>query len=366
MSTTVTEAPSLEPQYEYFFRDGRYDNKRKVLRGDQAIDTFDEIPLVDIGGIFSDKYEERLSAAKEVAKVCKTVGFMYIKNHGISQELMDKVFKLSHEYHAQPFDVKMQQDVYKSPTLRGYEIHHTKVPGGRAVKKESFLYSYDPDNDPQPPRLSQGRRELCIGIHNQWPSQFPDFRTTLLEYQATLLQLSRALLRTFALGLGAGEHYFDPIVTAPFVSIILQHYPPRAPGAEDLDSLGAHSDFETFTILNQDMVGGLEILNKNGIYIPAKPIRGTFVVNVGDFLQRISNDTFVSTVHRVRNTSGSERYSIPFFFSFNMDEAVQVMPACTSEANPAKYGPRNLHEYTAARRKLQREKYEQGNRDALG
>src|ERR1700749_4652260 len=72
------------------------------------------------------------------------------------------------------------------------------------------------------------------------------------------------------------------------------------------------------------MVAGLEILNKNGIYIPAKPIRGTFVVNVGDFLQRISNDAFVSTVHRVRNTSGSERYSIPFFFSFNMDVAVPV------------------------------------------
>jgi isopenicillin N synthase-like dioxygenase len=79
-----------------------------------------------------------------------------------------------------------------------------------------------------------------------------------------------------------------------------------------------------FTILNQDMIGGLEILNKNGIYVPAKPIRGTFVVNVGDFLQRISNDKFVSTVHRVRNTSGLSRYSIPFFFSFNMDVAVPV------------------------------------------
>lgn len=72
------------------------------------------------------------------------------------------------------------------------------------------------------------------------------------------------------------------------------------------------------------MVGGLEVLNKNGFYIPAPPIRGTFVVNVGDFLQRISNDVFVSTVHRVRNLSGLERYSMPFFFSFNMDAEVAV------------------------------------------
>ena len=72
------------------------------------------------------------------------------------------------------------------------------------------------------------------------------------------------------------------------------------------------------------MVGGLEVLNKNGLWIRAPPVRGTFVVNVGDFLQRISNDTFVSTIHRVRNLSGQLRSSIPFFFSFNMDAEVAV------------------------------------------
>ncbi|OAP60867.1 hypothetical protein AYL99_05869 [Fonsecaea erecta] len=366
MSTTVTTSAEVGTEYEYFFRDGTMNNRRKVLRGEEAVETFDEIPLVDVGGIFSDKYEERLLAAKEIADVCKTVGFMYIKNHGISQELIDKMFELSRKYHAQPLAVKKEQDVYKSPTLRGYEIHYTKTPNGDAVKKGSFLYSYEPENDPQPPTLTPEQREQCIGIHNQWPAHFPEFKTTLLQYQAALLTLARALLRTFALGLGAEEDYFDSLVTAPFVSIILQYYPPRAPGSADLDGLGAHSDFETFTILNQDMVGGLEILNKNGIYVPAKPIRGTFVVNVGDFLQRISNDTFVSTVHRVRNASGVERYSIPFFFSFNMDAAVPVMPACTSEANPAKYEPRNLHEYTALRRKRQREQHEKGIHDTLG
>jgi len=118
-----------------------------------------------------------------------------------------------------------------------------------------------------------------------------------------------------------------------------------------------------FTILNQDMVGGLEVLNKNGVYIKAKPIRGTFVVNIGDFLQRISNDKFVSTVHRVRNTMGVERYSVPFFFSFNMDAEVPVVPACTSETNPAKYGPRNLHEFTAHRRAVQRARHEKAMKD---
>ncbi|KAJ9634435.1 hypothetical protein H2204_006260 [Knufia peltigerae] len=366
MSTTATVVAPPEPQYEYYFRDGTTDNKREILTGDKAVPTFEEVPVVDIENIFSNDFDERLQAAKEVAEVCKTVGFMYIKNHGVSQDLIDEVFDMSRKYHAQPLEVKKEQDVYQSPTLRGYEIHYTKTPTGEAVKKGSFLYSYDPDNDPQVPKLTPEQRELCIGIHNQWPEKWPEFRATMLKYQAELLKLSRALLRTFALGLGADENYFDPIVTAPFVSIILQHYAPRDPQAEDLDGLGAHSDFETFTILNQDMIGGLEILNKNGIYIPAKPIRGTFVVNVGDFLQRISNDQFVSTVHRVRNSSGVNRYSIPFFFSFNMDVAVPVMPACTSEDNPAKYEPRNLHEYTAERRRLKMETHKKGIHDALG
>lgn len=167
----------------------------------------------------------------------------------------------------------------------------------------------------------------------------------MLEYQREVIKLSRKLLRSFALGLGAEETYFDKYVTAPFVSIILQHYLPTHPGAEDPDSLGAHTDFEStsvrspqlgpidadisrcdaaFTILNQDPVGGLEVLNKNGIYVTAPYIPGTFVVNIGDFLERVSNDIFVSTVHRVRNTSGRERYSIPFFFGFNMEADIGV------------------------------------------
>ncbi|CZR67290.1 related to isopenicillin N synthetase [Phialocephala subalpina] len=366
MSTTMTETAQEEPQYEYYYRDHTWENKREILRGSKAVETFDEMPLIDIGDIFSESYSERLRKAKEVAEVCKTVGFMYIKNHGISQELIDDVFEFSKTYHAQDLEKKKEEYVYKSETLRGYDIHYTKTPEGLAVKKESFMYSYNPDNDPQPPNLTPEQYKQCIGLHNMWPIQIPGFQPKCLEYFSELLKLSRRLMRTFALGLGAEETYFDDIITAPYVSIILQHYPPRAPGAEDLDGLGAHSDFETFTILNQDMVGGLEILNKNGIYVPAKPIRGTFVVNIGDFLQRISNDTFVSTVHRARNTSGLERYSIPFFLSFNVDAEVSVMPACVSETNPAKYGPRNLHEYTARRRQLQKEAHEKGTlEDAL-
>ncbi|KAJ9142929.1 Oxoglutarate/iron-dependent oxygenase [Pleurostoma richardsiae] len=349
-TTVVTEAP----RYEYYYRDNHRENKREVLLGDRAVETFNEIPVVDVSRIFSENIEDRQAVANEIAEVCKKVGFMYIKGHGVSQELMNEVFDLSRRYHAQPSEVKMQEYVYKNQELRGFDQHFAKTPDGPVLMKGSFLYSYDPDTDPVPPKLTPEQRAMCLGTYNQWPANPPEFKEKMLKYQRELIKLSRKLLHSFALGLGAEETYFDNFVTAPFVSIILQHYLPTHPNAEEPDSLGAHTDFETFTILNQDPVGGLEILNKNGIYIPAPYIPGTFIVNIGDFLERVSNDRFVSTVHRVRNATGRERYSIPFFFGFNMDASVGVLPSCTSPENPAKYPARNLYDYTAGRRKKQR------------
>lgn len=150
MSTTVLEAPKVEePKYEYFFKDNHWNNKREILTGAKAVKTFDEIPVVDIAGIFSDSFEERLRVAQEIAVICKEVGlvksgpyvflvrtnvsfsFLYIKNHGVPQELVDEIFKVSRQYHALPLEDKMADYVFKSETLRGYDIHYTNTPKGR-------------------------------------------------------------------------------------------------------------------------------------------------------------------------------------------------------------------------------------------
>lgn len=103
--------------------------------------------------------------------------------------------------------------------------------------------------------------------------------------------------------------------------------------------LGAHSDYECFTLLLQDSNPGLEILSPDGHWISAQPVEGGIVVNVADFLMRWTNDKYKSTVHRVVNRTAKERYSIPLFFSINYDETVETLPSCISEENPAKYPP---------------------------
>ena len=114
------------------------------------------------------------------------------------------------------------------------------------MKKGSFLYSYDPDNDPEPDvNLTAERRELCLGLSNLWPEDQPAFKALMLKYQSELLKLARRMMRMFALGLGAEETYFDQYISTPFQSIILQHYMPIAEGAEDPNSLHPHSDWES-------------------------------------------------------------------------------------------------------------------------
>lgn len=158
-----------------------------------------------------------------------------------------------------------------------------------------------------------------------------------------MLPLARRMMRAFALGLGEEETFFDAIITAPNSSVKKIHYPPQDVSSTEETGIGAHTDFVCkcwcgwlrrslkllpgFTILLQDDIGGLEVLNANAHWIPAPPIPGTFVVNVGDFLMRLTNDRFLSTVHRVKNLSGKDRYSMPYFFCFNMDAYIEVLPS---------------------------------------
>ncbi|RDW60696.1 hypothetical protein BP6252_12079 [Coleophoma cylindrospora] len=352
---TVTLPETVEgKKYEYYYYNGTYGHKREVLTGPSAHTTFQEIPIIDVSGIFSESFETRKEVALKVADACENIGFLLIKGHGVDQAVIDETYEMSKWYFDHDLEWKEQCGIYKNEGLRGYEgVYGARLDESlrKGDKKESFLYSYDPLADPTKPELTADYRSKLFT--NQWPADAPKFKEALQNYQGQLLTLARALMRTFALGLGVEETYFDGIIKAPFNSIKIIKYPTQEPDNMSEIGIGAHTDFETFTILSQDQVGGLEVLNKNGHYIPATPTPGTFVVNVGDFLQRISNERFISTVHRVRNVTGQQRYSIPFFFAFDLDAYVKVLENCVSEDKPAKYEPLNVAEYTANLRKLQ-------------
>lgn len=185
-------------------------------------------------------------------------------------------------------------------------------------------------------------------VYREGTSHLPNFKEDCLNYWQECLKLARRLIRIFALALDLPETYFDNIVTFPGADGVFNYYPandtPAATTATATTTtidvgLGAHTDLQTFTLLLQDAVGGLQVLTNEGQWIKVPPIKDTFVLNIGDFLQRLSNDRFKSTVHRVFNVAPVERYSMPFFFGFNFNEKCGVLPSCVSVENPAKYEP---------------------------
>ena len=153
------------------------------------------------------------------------------------------------------------------------------------------------------------------------------------------------MIRIFALALDMPEDYFDAVTTSPGADGLYIHYPPTPADTlkdnnGDVDvGIGSHTDIQCVTLLWQDMSGGLQVLSANDEWLDARPIPGTLVVNIGDFLQRLSNNRFKSTVHRVYNRQPVSRYSMPFFLGFNPDTVCKVVPSCIDETHPALFEP---------------------------
>ncbi len=186
-------------------------------------------------------------------------------------------------------------------------------------------FGYEPSIDPEAREGAQG--------HNWWPKEdrLPGFEANVKKHMTRVLSLSRALLRLFALGLGLEEHYFDHFVTEPYSILKMCYYPGPGAGYTAPSSLRPHTDPEILTILLQDNIPSLEVLSKTGSWISAKPIPGTFVVNIGDSMSMLTNGLFVSTMHRVINTSGCDRYSVPFFLGgeWQLNRAIKAAAVLT-------------------------------------
>lgn len=186
----------------------------------------------------------------------------------------------------------------------------------------------DPEQDP-PSNLDRTYYPPnCKG--NQWPITPTSFRSTLYAYHAAVLSFSKKLMQLIALSLDLPENYFDHMSRFPMGGLRALHYPPQDVSSDV--GIGAHADYSWFTLVNQlSPTPALEVLNHNGAWVSAPPIKGTLVVNVGDFLEMATGGKYVSTVHRVVNLTGQERYSIAWFFSPSAEAMVETLPGCGKE-----------------------------------
>ena len=168
----------------------------------------------------------------------------------------------------------------------------------------------------------------------------PTSSTGCYGYYLAARTLSRRIAGAVALSLGLPEDHFADKLDRPIASLRLIHYPPQS-GAIEADTIGcgAHRDYGFLTVLAQDEVGGLQLRNGAGEWIAAPPIPGAFVINVSELLERWTNGLYKATLHRVINTSGRDRYAMPFFLDTNYDAVIACLAVCQSPDHPPKYPP---------------------------
>ena len=191
---------------------------------------------------------------------------------------------------------------------------------------------------------------------NQWPAQRPNFRPVMQAYLNVMLDLSARVMSGIALSLDLPEQYFADYCRDAMATVRLLHYPPQPARAQPgQKGAGAHTDFGGLTLLRQDDVGGLQVWDQaSDGWIHADPMPGTYVVNLGDMIARWTNDRYRSTVHRVVNASGRERYSVPFFFTGNYAHTVECIPTCLGPGDTPKYPPTTVE---AHMREMYRQTY---------
>ncbi|MFK7836735.1 MAG: isopenicillin N synthase family dioxygenase [Sulfitobacter sp.] len=276
------------------------------------------IPVVNVAPAIEGS--DIAGVASQIHAAATTSGFFYISGHGIPQTLMDQAFAVARAFFDQPEAVK--QTVTVNTSQRGWmATGMSKLQGAKTHDlKEVFFWGREVAADD--PQLRAGR---ALVAQNQWPDDaFPRLRAELTPYYDALCGVAGHVLSAIAVSLDQPSDFFAKPYENPLARGQLVYYPPSTENDETEQRFGVapHTDFGVLTFLLQDMNGGLQVRAKSGDWIEAPPIPGTLVCNIGDLLQRWSNDRFASTLHRVINRSGRARYSIPIFFDPNTDAMI--------------------------------------------
>ena len=299
----------------------------------------ESIPIIDVGPLATGGID---AVAREMRAAAESVGFFYVRNHGIPADLIARTEAIARRFFAAAPEDKAR--VAPLDRHRGWlKVGEAKMyAGARVDLKESFVWGLDVDA--ADPDYAAGNR-----MHgpNRWPDFLPEMRPVLNAYFEAAHTCGRQLLGAFAASLGVAPDYFNARFAKPVTRGTLVYYPPQPPDAGETQfGVAPHTDYGVMTLLHQDMTGGLQVRSRSGEWVMAHPVPGTLVINVGDLLGRWTNDRFQSTPHRVVNASGRERYSIAIFLDPDYD--TPVVPVTLGGESPH-YPPVTCGEYILSR-----------------
>ncbi len=299
------------------------------------------LPVIDVAPfVAGGTVAERRRVAAEIRAACVDIGFFYITGHGISPAEMNAFEEQVRRFFEQPLAKKMKIECRLSPHEQGFMRAGGRDPENNPDKagdvKERLFISRDViPGEPEVGRYNAG--------HAQWPDErdLPGFRACLEDQIEKRTSLAQALARALALSLGLEEDELDAHYRHPGATLALNYYPPVLPGElkENQWSFSPHTDYGSFTILQQDATGGLEVRNADGEWIDVPPIPGTFVINIGDLFAMSTNDLYTSNLHRAVNFAGRARVSAAYFISPQGAAEIGCLRTCHGPDNPPRHTP---------------------------
>ena len=279
------------------------------------------LPILDYAE-FIKGGESRQQFVADLGYAAHEVGFFYLKNHGISQSLIEDAFTHAKTFFSLPLEQKRAIHMVNSPHFRGYTQLHDEITRENPDTREQL--DYMPEYEAIPlEQIPEDQPWLRLQGPNQWPEEVPELKGTLQQLQKEQTELAKSLLSAFALALGQDEDVFaHTYAHKPSVLSKAIHYP----GIEEsIQGVGPHKDSGYLTFVQQDETAGLEVL-KEDEWVLAEPIPGTFVVNIGELLEIASQGYLKATLHRVVTPPvGVDRYSHAFFLTSQLDATVPLI-----------------------------------------
>ncbi|KAG4937983.1 hypothetical protein AAZX31_16G016000 [Glycine max] len=282
------------------------------------------IPIIDLQGLGGSNHSQII---QNIAHACQNYGFFQIVNHGIPEEVVSKMVNVSKEFFGLP----------ESERLKNYSDDPTKT----TRLSTSFNVKTE--------KVSNWRDFLRLHCHpledyiQEWPGNPPSFREDVAEYSRKMRGLSLKLLEAISESLGLEKDYIDKALGKHGQHMAINYYPP-CPEPELTYGLPAHADPNAITILLQNQVPGLQVLH-DGKWLTVNPVPNTFIVNIADQIQVISNDRYKSVLHRALVNCEKERMSIPTFYCPSPDALIKPAPQLVDKEHPAQYTNFTYREY---------------------
>ena len=300
------------------------------------------IPVVDLSEFLSGDETLKKAFVQKLGSAYETVGFVSVRNHGLSDLLISEIYEYVHEFFSLPTEEKKKYEIPELAGQRGFTSfgkEHAKGSDAPDLKEFFQFGQIIEGNDPM----------KAVYPDNVQVKQIPKFNPTLEEAYRSYEKTGKALLQAIALYLDLDEHYFDSHIEKGNSILRCIHYPPITQAPKNAIRAEQHEDINLITLLVGASADGLEILNKKGEWIAVTALPEQIVVNVGDMLQRLTNNKLRSSTHRVVNPPKEQwsnpRFSMPFFLHPKSEMSLASLENCIDEAHPKAYPDVTAGEY---------------------